>query len=303
MAYKVPGSLGIIEFAKETVFGTLPVAGWRYLGCMRSLDTTDDPGAETIPSDGSRIFSDVIFTARDCKFSGEMSIFRDQPPYTWTDLLELASGSVAGSSSKMQDDIPSFSAVVKIAADQYMLAKGCKISELTLSAEGAGKQVRASVSVLAREITEQQVSRSALGVSGTAPSSPVTPPVTYTAYPASTIPGLAAIPSMSFSLKISNNLTAKEGFAGNDALLAGAGIVPGAVDIDFELKVMSVSKIWDTLKRGGTKGFTSSITLDGWKIDLKNAYLPGDDQPSRSHEVYDETIKIKAADLSYIKVV
>ncbi|MCL2607593.1 MAG: phage tail tube protein [Methanomassiliicoccaceae archaeon] len=297
MAIKTAGSLGSLIYAEERDYGVTPNGGWRFIGNMRTLDTTDDPGAETVLSDG-RIYSDVLFTARDCKFTAELSVFRDAGGYAWDQLLRLALGSHGGSA----DDLPSFSAISKIASDQFFIARGCKADSLKLYADGVGKQVYATMDAICQNISEQTATLSELGVSSP-PAAPSSPPLTYSAYPSSSIPGLAVIPSASVELTVSNNMTPKEGFVGGRALVAGSGIVPGIADIELALKVMSVSSFYDSLKRNGTKGFEVSLRLNNSILTMKNCHLPGDDQPSRSHDAYDEPVKIKAADIAVTRVV
>jgi hypothetical protein len=303
LAIKTPGSLGSLQIIEEEEYGTTPSATtekWEYLGRIKSYNDTDDPGAETVPSDGARIYSDVLYTARDCKFNTELAIFRDdeEKEYTWVRLLDLTLGSSNGATS----DIPSFSSVMRFATDQYKLANGCKIDSLSLSTKGVGKQVVANAGIICRSFKEQMETREALvGEDVDEPSCPTSPPLTYTSYPKCTIPDLNMIPSTSFDLKISNGLSAKEGFDDEgEALLAGSGIIPADnIKVELDLNIMSVSSTWDALKRNGTKKFDTVLTLNGYEITLKNCYLPGNDTPSRTQNDYDEPIKIIAADISY----
>jgi len=321
MAIKTPGQLGSILYARESTYGVTPTfasseVGFRTFGRMRTLDTTDDPGADTIQSDGFRTLSHVIFTQRECGFSAELSLV-DNNAGGVSSAVHLLSMALGGYVDEIeinnQNDLPSFSAVIRIASDQWFLAKGCKIDNLTFSADGVGKQIRAKIDVICRDMSEQKESRAALGFTGMpGTAADGGPPATYKQYPRvlglPDMPVWMDVPASSFELKISNNLTTKEGFdvnpttgATGPALKAGSGIVPGNIGMELSLSVMSTSKFWDTLKRNGTSPFIAELSLSKTVLELRGCYLPGNDQPSRSHDVYDESITIIARDVSVYK--
>jgi hypothetical protein len=218
-------------------------------------------------------------------------LFRDESAYSWTKLLELTLGSLYGPS----DDVPSFSAVIQVAKDQFFVAKGCKMNSLEIDASKVGSQIYANVDVLSMLIPPAEGVRAELGALGIVAPKPATPPLTYTKYPECTIPGVTAIPASSWNLKISNSLERKEGIVNGKALTAGVGSVPGEpIGIEFTMDVLSTSSFWDNLKLNLTRGFNTTVYVHNHRIELLDCYLPSNDIPPRSHQPYNETITVKA---------
>lgn len=293
MAIKVPGSLGGLQIAEESIYGIPPATDFEYMGFMRTMNATNGFDPEELQADGKRGYAAVNFGAQTAGISTDMSIFRKSGSYDWTRALELAIGSSTGAT----DDVASFTSLMRIARDQYVLAKGCKMDKLTLSAEGVGQQIRAKADIKCMQLLPEQDTKEGFGTLGNEAEVPTMIPMTYNAYPTSTIPGASTIPSSKFALSISNGLKAKEGIVNGVPLAAGSGLVPDKCEISLELSVMSTSSFWDNLKLAKTSGFSVSLVIDGVTITLLGCYLPGDDLPSRSQSEYDETITIKAMNI------
>ncbi|MDY0237190.1 MAG: hypothetical protein RBR71_14290 [Gudongella sp.] len=295
MAIKVPGSLGGLQIAEESTYGVSPATDFDYIGFMRTMNATNGFDPEELQADGKRGYAAVNFGAQTAGITADMSIFRRSGSYDWRRALQLAMGASTGST----DDIASFTTLMRIARDQYVLAKGCKMDKLTLSSEGVGQQIRAKAEIKCMKLLPEQSSKAGFGTLGDEATVPEMLPMTYNAYPTSTIPGASTIPSSKFTLTISNGLKAKEGIVDGVPLAAGSGLVPDKCEISLELTVMSSSSFWDNMKLAKTSGFSVSLIIDGVTITLQGCYLPGDDLPSRSQSEYDETITIKANDLTY----
>lgn len=295
MAIKVPGSLGGMQIAEESAYGVPPITDFEYLGFMRTMNASNGFDPEELQADGKRGFGAVNFGAQTASISTELSIFRRTDGYDWTKTLDLAVGATDGAA----EDIPSFTTLMRIARDQYVMATGCKLDKLTLSAEGVGQQVRAKAEVKCMQMLPQESSKEGFGAIGDEAEVPPMLPMIYNAYPTSTIQGAETIPSSDFTLTISNDLKAKEGIVDGVPLSAGSGLVPDKCEIVLELTIMSTSSFWDDLKLSRTSGFSVFLVIDGVTITLHDCYLPGDDLPSRSQGDYDETITIRASDISY----
>ena len=299
MAVKVPGSMAGFQFVKEATFGTTPTTAMKYGGHLRTLDTPFNPNADELEPDNSRQFSEVIFTNEDHGFNAELSIYKSVASgYSWLDLTELAIGA---NGTGVGMTLPSFSTLLKVASDQFFLMKGCMVNSFELSTEGVGKQIRATIDALCKRIGVPVASRPS-GIGADA-AKPTTAPLTYNKYPTSNIPNYATINAKNFTLNINNNLAPQEGFdTDSTPLSAGSGIIPGIVDIELTMESMSDGLYWDALKLNKGRDYTVVLSIDGYNLTLTGCYLPGGDMPSRSNtEPYDETITLKAKNITIIK--
>ena len=296
MAIKVPGSLGGLQIVEESTYGTTPTAtDFTYIGYMESMQATNGNNEAEQQADGSRTFDDVVFGAQSASFTADLSLFRNATGYDWKKIVDLAPGS--------SSDVPSFTSLMKIASDQYVMLKGCKVDKLTLASAGVGQKVTAKVECKAMQLLPGQSSKAGFGTLGDENDGPAKNAIIYNAYPTTSLSGEAAtVPSSKFSITIGNGLVEKEGIVSGTALSAGQGLVPDKTDISIEYTIMSVSKVWDNLKVGKTKGFTVTQVIGGYSFVFTGCYLPGDDLPSRSQSTYDETIRIKASGVTITAV-
>ncbi len=88
------------------------------------------------------------------------------------------------------------------------------------------------------------------------------------------------------------------------ALKGGSLIYPdGLLDLTLEYTVASTSLVWDKLKMLADQQsrFTIKHTVGGYVLTFSNCWFQGDDMPSRSQSGYDETVTIKASDVSWSK--
>ena len=303
MAIKVPGALRGLQYVKETVYGVTPSTDFSYFGFMDALQDNPNNNWEEQQADGKRSYDEVEIGAREYGFDTTLNIFRDAQGYDWSEILQYAVGS---SVNGITDDLPSFSALMQVSRDQFVLAKGCKIDSLTVAADGVGSPITARANIKAQYIPKQQASPSQFGNLGRQNEGPPKNTLTYNRYPTSNLPGMAMIPTKNFEISITNNLQPQEGIVemGGEyfPLTAGQGLIPDTTEFEIQFEVVSTSAYWDNLKTEGTKDFTISQQIGNNKLTFHKCYLPGDDQPARSQSVYDEQITIKAADLTWERV-
>lgn len=290
MAIKTPGALGAIEYIEEREYGIVPEPAYmKYLGFMISCHPSGDPGAEEHINDGSRLPSEATFNAHTAGLSLELGLYNDYEDYTWTRAIFLAMGNLA----KIEDELPSWSAIMKFASDQYGLITGAVMDSLTLSTEGVGKKITAKAEVKGKKLWEQKPNVTDYG-SIALEDAPPLHPITYNAYPTTDLHGAETIPAHKFTYKISNSLTPQEGIdSDGSCYAAGNGLIPGQAGIELEYEITSSSALWDNLKLAGTSGFTVQHVIGGHRFTFSNCHLPGTDQPNRNQTVYNETITIK----------
>lgn len=295
MGIKTAGALKALQFVKETTFGTTPSTQLSYGGKLASFDHTNTHEIETVVADGARTTEIVTFGKQSAGFSAELGLYRDSGAYSWTQWLELA----LGDSGETRGDIDSFSAYVEASPDQHYLFRGSKIDTLTLNATAVGSPLTANLSAVSMQQTMAETKAGVL--TNAAATVPALNPVTHSAYPLYVNGSTSiTIPAMSYSITITNALTSKEGIVNGMALAAGSAIIPdGALDIRLEYTVVSTSLMWDRLKLAETDGFTIRHSIGGYTLTFEDCWLPGDDFPSRSQSVYDETITIQARDVSW----
>ena len=298
MAIKVPGSLGGLQYVNEATYGTTPTStAFNYAGFMESMQGSGNNGEEEQLQDGSRIFDKVIRTQKSAGYDADISLFASASGYVWTAFLALA--------NNPSGDLGSFTTLMKLASDEYVRFRGCKIDTFQLKAGKVGGKVTASVGVKAMVQDPHGVSKAAIGSMGAENSGPANKvPITYNAYPTTSLEGSAAsIPAKSFSYKISNSLKEEEGIVSGVAYAAGTALVPEKMDIELEYTLTSQNSVWDNLKLQDTSaststGFTVTHLIGGKTLTFTNCYVISEDHPSRSQETYVETLRIKAGALT-----
>ena len=298
MGIKTAGALKPLQYIKESTFGTLPSGTLSYGGKISTQSQSNSFEIETFCSDGSRTTEIVNYGAQEVGFEAEVGTYLDNGSYSWTWLLDMALGT-----SSARADIPSFSALFEVAPDQHYLYRGCKVDGLTLSASGVGKMVTAQVT--AKAMTGKAGSTKSELCSNTDATVPALNPVTHNAYPVITLSSTdTTVPAKSWSISIANGLKLEEGIVDGNALKAGSMIYPdGLLDITLEYTIASTSLIWDKLKMLADEQprFTVKHTLGGYTLTFSNCWLQPDDMPSRAQSGYDETITVKASDVSWSK--
>jgi len=296
MAIKVPGSLGGLQIVEESTYGVTPTdVDFTYLGFMETMQATNNNNEAEQQADGSRTYDDVVFGAQSASLSADLSLFRNAEGYDWKKVVDLTLGT--------DDDVPSFTSLMKVASDQYVMMKGCKMDRLTLASAGVGQKVTAKTEIKAMQLLPEKSSKAGFGTLGDEDEGPAKNAIIYNAYPTTSLTGEAStIPSSKFSISIGNSLTEKEGIVGGVALAAGQGLVPDKTEIAIEYTIMSVSRVWDDLKVGKTKDFIVTQVIGGYRFVFRGCYLPGNDLPSRSQSTYDETITIKASSVTVTAV-
>lgn len=311
MAVKVPGSLGGLQYIAENTFGVTPGStDFGYFGFMNTMSGTGGAEIDEQLADGSRIFDVPVHTVRSAGFDTTLSLYRDgtdslDDPWYWRTILTYAYNAAG--------DIPSFTALMKLASDQYVMYRGCKIDTLELSAEGVGDKITARVSAKALLQMDQQASVAALGTDmgvtlGNENAGPVSKiPITFNAYPTMTRAGAtASIPARNFRISIQNHLEEAEGIVSGKAYTAGEGLLPQECDIELEYEVLSISAEWDNLKLDAdtdtwaSNPVTITHTIGSRTFTFTGCYIMTDDHPSRSQGTYTETIRFKAKAMSVV---
>ena len=305
MAVKTPGSLGALQYIIENTFGTTPGnTDFEYAGFMNTMSGNGNAGEEEQYAEGSRIFDTVLYTQRSAGFSANVSLYRDDTAagYLWKDIVALA--------YDPENDLDSFTALMRIAADEWVAYTGCKVDTLELSASGVGDKITAALGVKAMRQIPTQASVTAvatalgvtLGDTSTGPSSKR--PITYSSYPVATIGGASVtIPSRSFSVKINNHLEEEPGIVGGNAYAAGEGLVPQLCDVELEYDLLSTGAYWDNLKAtedNDTPLFSITHVIGGRTFTSGKCYVDTEDHPSRAQSTYTETVRIHAGSMTVV---
>ena len=293
MAVKTPGSLGALQYVAEASYGTTPNTALSYFGHMLTMAEDGSTDEEEIVQDGSRIFGAVLHRAVSAGFTAKLTMFRDQgTTYYLKNLVNQAYGPTA--------DLGSFSALMKLASDEYVLFHGCKIDKLVIGADRVGDKVTADVTVKALKQDAHTSSKpTPPGSESTGPTTKV--PIIYDAYPTATIGGSSkTVEAKSFSISISNNLSEQEGIVSGVAYTAGNGIVPGETEVELEYKLLSKDSYWDNLKLSHGDGITIVQVIGGHTYTFSNCYIVTGDHPSREQSTYDETVRFRAGSLTVV---
>lgn len=285
MATRVKGDLAGLVVRPEAVYGTMPAVAtndW-YGGTLISFNDESTPDMQEDPGDGTMLFDGAYSGVKDYGFSATFTVPKGP---SWSKWIELALG--PGSPMGFKNALSSFSIETSVASDEHLLFKGCKIDKLDIKAD-LGQRVEMSVTAFAQSKT--------IGATRTIPklAKPTTGPVRKTArlkYHG------ADTKDKTLTISISRALQKEAGPVGSDVVAAGFDSVPTAADATFTFTETSASSAWDILKAAGTTGKTAAITIDGKTISSVDCYFPGTDNPNRVQGSYDETITLKAKDMS-----
>ena len=298
MGIKTAGALKPLQYIQESTFGSLPSGAFSYGGKLNTQSQSNSFDIETFCSDGSRTTEIVNYGAQESGFDAELGLYKDSGSYSWTWVLSMALGT-----SSARADIPSFSSLFEVAPDQYYLYRGCKVDGLTLTASGVGKMVLAKMT--AKAMLGKAGSTQSELCSNTDATVPDLDPVTHNSYPVITLDSSdLTVPAMSWSIAIANSLKQEEGIVDGKALKGGSLIYPdGLLDITLEYTVASTSLAWDRLKMLADQQsrFTLKHTIGGYVLTFSGCWLQADDMPSRSQSGYDETVTVKASDVTWSK--
>lgn len=295
MAYKTAGSLRALEYIKETDYGTTPTGGLSFMGVPNKVSHDNGTTTHKVLADGSRTISHFVMGKSRYGFSAEVPLYATGQGYAWTDLLELAVGT---NTQTHGDDLPSATVLIRAAADQYYLYRGCKADSLMIEAPDIGAIVTASLGIVARTMAEPSATKPITNAPATRP--PLNP-VIHSKYPTVTVDGVpVTIPAKSFNISIGNALAKEPGIVDGVPLEAGTYSYPSEpMAISMTYTVASSSLFWDNLKSVRTSGLTVTHDLGPFALTFSNVCLPGDDLPDRTHAAYDESITMEAANITW----
>lgn len=291
MAVKTPGSLGALNYVQENAYGTTPTTPtMKYGGFMITMNGSGDGGEEEQFVEGSRIFDKVLFTQRSAGFTAQVSLYRDDSTasYYWKDLIALA--------YNPSGDIPSFTAMMRIAADEWVVYRGCKVDSLKIASDDVGNKVTATINVKAK--MQAPIVSAAPYTANTGPSSKV--PITFNAYP---VMGSDTLPARSFSITIENHLEEEQGISDGVAYTAGEGLVPQITNVELEYELLHTSAAIDNLKvneNNSTAMLTITHAFGGRTLTFGNCYLSTDDHPSRTQGTYTQTVRFHAGSVTVV---
>lgn len=293
MAIKTPGSLGILQYVKETNYGQTPnPATMKALGFMRTGTADQKDLSEDMGKDGSRVTGSSIKSKDVAFITADLTLFATQDGHVWTDILPLA----IGDDLKGVNDVPSASYLVKVAKDQFFKMNGGMFDKLTITADKVGGVIVGKVDIKG-QILSKDTEKIADFPEAITEASVINTPMIYNSYP-KVIDGTTekVVPSHKFSYTFANALTAQPGFVQwyeeTVASASGNGFVPGTLGITLEFEVTSVDGFWDNKKLGGWKGLTIQHLIGGKTLKFLDCEMESG-LPSRSQQVYNETLSFK----------
>lgn len=285
MAIRVKGDLSGLTIRPEVTYGTTPASAtndW-YGGTLESFKDDTSRDLQEDPGDGTMKFSQVYTGMHTAGFTATFTVPNNK---IWVGWLELVMGEDA---ETFLNEVPSFSAEISVSSDSYFRYVGCKVNTLEIAIT-SGEPVKFTVGVYAKACTFVSGDRTIVKQ-----LKPAVAPlignqnVTYT-YKGTSRKFKSSVLSFGRELQ-------REPY-GTEA--SGLDSVPTTIDATVALTETSQSTLFDADKAAGTKGIAVNVVIDGVTIALKNCYLPGDDQPTRSQATYDETVTAKAQDVEVI---
>ena len=276
MSMRTAGDLCAFTVFDETAYGTTATATGEHAGVLQSLETPDDEQIEYDLACGSRAIQNVLPTMNTYGWKASFKVISGTDWHGW---FTKAMGDIDGD---ILNDIPSFTALFRIASDEWLEAVGSKVNSLSVTASAIGSPLEFSVDAMSKTNTFKA------STTLTPVARPTSKPVTYSALWKR---NGSSIPVKSWTLSIDNSLVGDPG-VGTDGigLAAGSGSAPGgAIDMTLELTVSSTGPTWDLLKQAGTANDTLTLAVDGYIITCTGCFMRTD-YPNRSNSPYDETI-------------
>ncbi|MFA6803787.1 MAG: hypothetical protein WCR24_04760 [Candidatus Methanomethylophilaceae archaeon] len=300
MSVRTKGSLNGFTIRPETTYGTFATGGTsKYAGTLVSLDPGDNLNPEQDPSEDSLIFSDVVFLDREFGFTAK---FRHPKSSTWYDWITYAVGALTG----VQKTLPSFSARVSVGDDENLCYVGCKVNQLTISADSVGGLLNFSADIYARYLCAPSATSAFVNVDTTAItftplSKPAYAPITNNGYIyVSTDGGTSwtSVRNKGFTIDLGTSLQREAELVNSVPLSAGLDSIPQTFDGTVTFNRAQTDRTWDELKLAGTKDLQFRIVIDGATVLMTGCYLSGDDLPSRQQSTYDESITATIRDIT-----
>ena len=296
---RTKGDLCGLTVREETTYGVIGTGASQYAGTTLTLTDSSDATVEGIEQCGSRVDADTIVTSVSTGYSATFNMVRGQG---WEDWMTRALGGLNG----VQREIPSFDTAIRIDPSTVHLWTGCKVNSFGMSAASPGAKIEFSVQTMAKWHTKtpfKDADGDTLSMDAVAIPSGV--PITYNRPWEYSTNGtsFSRVPAKSFSLSISNNLSAIPGLTSDNGdgygLEAGEGSDAQDCGITLDLTIVSRDNTWDDLRMALTKGMTFRTVIDGKTLTLKGCTL-GLAGPARSQGQYDETISVTALDITVV---
>ena len=283
MTARTTGDLCGFTITNETSYGTTGTTK-KFGGVLSTLET---PSEETLDYDqgcGTRQWVNIVKTMESFGWTAD---FTSITGTDWTDWFSYALGSLTGTISS---SLTSFTALFRVASDEWMRSVGCKVDSMSVSADSFGSAVKFSVKAMAKRNTFTTTDQSSSAV-----ARPTAKPIYYTSqWERNGSP----IPVKSWTLSIDNSLVGDPGVDNGEALAAGNGSIPsGNSNITLDLTVTSIGPTWDLLKQSGAENDTLTLTLDGQVITCSGCFLKTN-FPKREQGMYDETISYIAKSIT-----
>ena len=300
MSLRTKGSLNGFTIRPETVYGTFATAGTsKYAGTLVSLDPGDSLNPEQDPSEDALTFSDVVFLDRTFGFTAK---FRHPRTSLWYDWITYAVGALTG----VQKVLPSFSARVSVGDDENLCYTGCKVNQLTISADSVGGLLSFSADVYARYLcpasaTNAFVNADGTGITFVPLTKPAYPPISNNTYiQMSTDNGItwASVKNKGFTVELGTSLQREAENINSIPLSAGLDAIPQTFDGTVTFNRAQSDRSWDVLKMAGTKDLQFKVVIDGATVLMTGCYLMGDDKPSRVQSTYDESVTAVIKDIT-----
>ena len=275
MTARTAGSLCGFTITNETSYGVTGSTK-KFGGVLSMLETPSDETLEYDQGCGTRAWVNIVKTMESFGWTAD---FTSITGTDWTDWFTYALGSLSGTISP---SLSSFTALFRVASDEWMQSKGCKVDSMSVSADSFGSAVKFSVKAMAKRNTFTTTDMTSSAV-----ARPTAKPIFYTSQWER---NGASIPVKSWTLTIDNSLVGDPGMDNGEALAAGNNSIPyGNINMTLDLTVTSIGPTWDILKQNGVDDDTLTLTLDGQVITCSGCFLKTD-FPKREQGMYDETI-------------
>ena len=302
---RTKGDLCGLYIAEESSYG-IPVAGAAaFSGRLLSFSDAGKIETDSLPVCGRRTSTGSFVVQKAHGFSATMTLPRGQGLLGgWLDAAMGGDGTVG-------EELPSFTAILKVGPKEWHLYAGCRVESLEVSAPSIGRAVEVSVTVSSAEhvMTPSEASVSGDAVTFTIGSSthtftpeadPQTAPVTYTEFP--TVDN-AQIKSQSWRFSVVNDLykVPDVSSSGDYAVECGADSIPQGVSLSAELTSPSrCYSRWDLMRLVNSPlNHTAVIEADGTAVTLTGGTLDGAGPSRASAGVYDESASFTFEDATY----
>ena len=307
MSLRTKGDLYGCTIRREEQYGKFNSAGTSvYAGTADSVSNDDSVEYQDNPSETGLMPDGVTYTMHSYGFTLNARM-------TWTTLEEWLKLTL-GDDLDFTPDMTSFSARFNVSPNESKLYLGCKVTNLTVKADGLGRLLMVTAKVLAKYATYNEATSTNLfkdpnGVQISFPSvdKPDGVPLHYCRNPYKAVPvsSYVPVPAKSWTLSFDRGLTREPGMIGSttSCKVSASGIdsVPQPAKSTLVMTQAQSSIAWDKIKLEGQEtespdDVTGCIVVPigtgpQQEVSIAKYHIEGG-LTANSQTTYDETIAI-----------